>query len=67
MKGGNYLEPAIAGAVVGCEAEIEFRLEPPELLFNTVFILDIILLNPPLFSAGTAGPILAEALMAKSS
>lgn len=56
------LVPAVADAAVGF-VENDNRLEP-ELLFNTVFILDTILLNPPFFSVGTAGPSFAEVLIA---
>lgn len=55
-----------AAVVAGADfAENDNRLEP-SLLFNTVFILDTILLNPPFFSAGTAGPSFAGALIVKT-
>lgn len=61
-----YLGPAVVAMAGADFAENDNRFEP-SLLFSTVFILDTILLNPPFFSAGTAGPSLAGALIAKSS
>lgn len=58
----THLGPAVA---VAGFAENDNRFEP-SLLFNTVFILETILLNPPFFSPGTPGPSFAGALIAES-
>ncbi len=58
----THLGPAV---VVAGLVENDNRFEP-SLLFNTVFIFDTILLNPPFFSPGTPGPSFAGALIAET-